>query len=85
MQPPFLAALLAASAKEHEQMWTQLLRVAFDAFSDFSFLDTSALAGRLGALNTLTQPQQLQAAMVRFTAEGASLLPHLQSSDSADR
>ena len=65
MQPPFLAALLAASSKEHEQMWTQLLRVAFDAFADFSFLDTSALAGRLGALNALTQPPQLQAAMVR--------------------
>ena len=65
MQPAFLAALLAASCKDDEKMWAQLLRVAFDAFNDFSFLDTSSLGGRLAALNVLTQPPQLQAALVR--------------------
>jgi len=65
VQPAFLAALLAASCKADEKMWAQLLRVAFDAFNSFSFLDTSSLGGRLAALNALTQPPQLQAALVR--------------------
>ena len=65
MQPPFLAALLAASCKDDEKMWAQLLRVAFDAFNNFSFLITSTLGGRLAALNILTQPPLLQAGLVR--------------------
>ena len=65
MQPAFLAALLAASCRGDEKMWAQLLRVAFNAFNSFSFLDISSLGGRLAALNVLTQPPQLQAALVR--------------------